>query len=62
MGDPYSRMMTGLILEAEEGINNDDDEAVISYLSEGVSDTFDIDNDEEDDDELYDILDDEEEP
>lgn len=54
MSNPYKHMATNLILEAEEGINTDDDEAVISFLSEGESEKFD------EDDDLDEILDEEE--
>lgn len=55
MSNPYKHMAVNLILEAEEGINTDDDEAVISFLSDGESEKID-----EDDDDLDEVIDEEE--
>lgn len=56
LANPYERMMTQLIVEAEEGILDDRDEAAIAIFSEGESEK--CCEDEDIDDDVQDIEDD----
>lgn len=49
MANPYERMITDLIVEAEDGILDDKDESIISLFSDGQSENCcdDIDDDVE---------------
>lgn len=58
MANPYERMITELIVEAEEGILDDRDEAAIAIFSEGESEQC---CDDDADDDVQDIEDDDDE-
>lgn len=58
MANPYERMITSLIVEAEEGILDESDEAAIALFSEGESEKC-CEDDEDIDNDVQDIEDDE---